>query len=454
MTALTSIAAFLVAIAILVTVHEYGHYLAARSMGVKVLRFSIGFGRPLYQRRFGRDRTEFVVAAIPLGGYVRMLDEREAPVATTEHGRAFNRQSLAARNFVIVAGPLANFLFACVAYALMFMVGVPGMKPMVGAVEEGSLAERGGLRMGDEILRIDGRRIQDWEQANLRLLDLAVRATEIPLVVRDATGQERELRLPIEDRRDLLGEGVFLLHLGVQPLRPPLLPWIGQIERGSPAEHAGLRPGDRILQVEGQAVASWAQWVEWVQSSPGQPLRLLIERNGSLLEPIVTPAAVPGEAGVLRGRIGAGVDQEQPHWRELATVTRLGPLEGLWEGTLRTWEVSILTLRVLGRMLVGEASIKNIAGPVTIAEFAGTTALLGLSTFLGFLALVSVSLGIINLLPIPVLDGGHLLFNFIEWVKGSALSERALLFGQQVGLILIAALMLLAFYNDFSRWFG
>jgi regulator of sigma E protease len=453
MTILTSLAAFIVAIGVLVTIHEYGHYLAARLMDVKVLRFSIGFGRPIYRRVFGRDRTEFVVAAIPLGGYVKMLDEREAPVSDAEVARAFNRKKLGARNFVIAAGPVANFLFALVAYAVMFMIGVPGLKPVIGDVDPGSAAAAGGLQHGDEILMVGSRRVQDWDQANLRLLDHAVRADEVVLTVLDRDGREVRRTVSLENRRDLLGEGQFLERLGIRPYRPALQPLIGSVERGSPAAEAGLQPGDRVVSVDGEPVESWGAWVDRIQAAPGQALRVRVERDDRPVELRVVPAEVEID-GERRGRIGAGVDTDQPQLREISTLVRLGPVEGFVSGAARTWEVSALTLRVLWRMITGEASVKNIAGPVTIAEYAGMTAIIGITAFLGFLALVSVSLGIINLLPIPVLDGGHLMFNLVEWVKGSAVSERTQLIGQQLGLLAIAALMLLAFYNDFARLFG
>lgn len=453
MTILTSLAAFVVAIGVLVTIHEYGHYLAARLMGVKVLRFSVGFGKPLYRRLFGPDQAEFVIAAIPLGGYVKMLDEREAPVSEADADRAFNRKSVGARNFVVVAGPAANFLFAIAAYTVMFMIGVPGLKPVVGEVDPGSTAAAGGLQHGDEIVMVGDHRVQDWDQANLRLLDHAVRTDRVVLTVMDRDGREAQRTLALENRRELLGEGQFLDRLGIQPYRPVMEPLIGMIERGSPAAEAGLRPGDRVISVDGEPVASWADWVSLIQQAPEQTLQVRVAREGGNVELRVTPARIEADDGV-RGRIGAGVDTDQRQLREMSTLVRLGPLEGLASGAARTWEVSILTLRVLGRMITGEASVKNIAGPVTIAEFAGTTAIIGITAFLGFLALVSVSLGIINLLPVPVLDGGHLMFNVVEWVKGSTVSERTQLIGQQLGLVAIAGLMLLALYNDFTRLFG
>lgn len=454
MSFLTSLAAFIVAIGILVTVHEFGHYWVARRVGVKVERFSIGFGRPLLTRRWGQDQTEFVVAAVPLGGYVKMLDEREAPVAPDEQHRAFNRKPLWARNAVVVAGPAANFLFAIVAYAVMFMIGVPGMKPLVGEVTPGSAAALAGLQSGEEILQVGSRRVQDWDQANLRLLDYAVRTDAVVLTVRDAQGMVVERRLPLDNRRELLAEGQFLERLGLQPYRPVLAPILGRVERGSPADQAGLQAGDRVLSADGVTVSSWSAWVEVIQAAPETPMRLRIEREGGVVERVITPEARRLEDGTQIGRIGAAVETQQPQLQALATLIRLGPWEALHSGAARTWEVSVLTLRVLWRMLTGEASVKNIAGPVTIAEFAGATALLGITAFLGFMALISVSLGIINLLPIPLLDGGHLLYNTAEWVKGSPVSERTQIIGQQFGLVMIAGLMMLALYNDFSRLFG
>lgn len=453
MTLLTSLLAFAVAIGVLVTVHEYGHFLAARLMGVKVLRFSVGFGRPLLRRHFGRDRTEFVIGALPLGGYVKMLDERESPVAPEERMRAFNNKGLKARTFIVSAGPLANFLFAIVAYAVMFMIGVGGIRPMVGEVPPETPAAEAGLERGEEILRVSGRPVVDWEQANLRLLDHAVRGDEVTLLVRDRDGREVERVLDLGERRELLGEGQFLDRVGLQPYRPALEPRVGVVEAGSPAADAGLEPGDRVLAVDDQPVADWNEWVRTVQAHPETALRVRLERNGEERELTLTPAAVEVEDRTI-GRIGAGVDTDQPAAREMAVLVRQGPVEGFVSGVVRTWDVSVLTVGILWRMITGEASARNISGPVTIAEFAGVSALIGISAFLGFLGLVSVSLGIINLLPIPMLDGGHLLYFAAEAVKGSPVSERTQIIGQQIGLLMIIGLMMLALYNDLTRLFG
>ncbi|OOC50903.1 RIP metalloprotease RseP [Thioalkalivibrio versutus] len=453
MTFLTSLLAFAVAIGVLVTVHEYGHYLAARLVGVKVLRFSVGFGRPIFKRYFGRDRTEFVIAALPLGGYVKMLDEREGPVAEEEVTRAFNQKGLGARTFVVSAGPAANFLLAILVYAVMFMVGVGGIKPILGEVAPDTPAAEAGLERGQEILRVGDREVADWEQANLRLLDHAVRGEVVTLLLRGTDGREIEREVDLRDRQALLAEGQFLDKLGLQPYRPMLEPRIGTVEGGSPAAAAGLEVGDRVLAVDGEPVADWNRWVEVVRAHPEADLRVTVERDGRTLELRMTPEATDHE-GVAIGRIGAGVDTDQPAARDMAVLVRQGPGSAFVSGAERTWDVTVLTLGILWRMITGDASVKNISGPVTIAEFAGVSALIGISAFLGFLGLVSVSLGIINLLPIPMLDGGHLLYYAAEAVKGSPVSERTQIIGQQVGLLAIAGLMVLALYNDLTRLFG
>ncbi|WP_019627023.1 RIP metalloprotease RseP [Thioalkalivibrio sp. ALJT] len=453
MTFLTSVLAFIVAIGVLVTVHEYGHYLAARLMGVKVLRFSVGFGRPLFRRDFGHDRTEFVIAALPLGGYVKMLDEREGDVAPAERERAFNQKSLRARAFVVSAGPAANFLLAIVVYAVMFMVGVGGVKPVLGEIVADTPAAEAGLERGQQILRVGERAVVDWEQANLRLLDHAVRGERVTLLLRDADGSEVERVVDLRDRQALLGEGQFLEKLGLRPYRPALEPRIGAVESGSPAAAAGLVPGDRVRGVNGDAVDDWNHWVEVVRARPEEELRVRVERDGHHVELRMIPEPVQ-DGDTTIGRIGAGVDTDQAAARELAVLVRQGPISAVWSGVERTWDVSILTLGILWRMITADASVKNISGPVTIAEFAGVSAVIGISAFLGFLGLVSVSLGIINLLPIPMLDGGHLLYYAAEAVKGSPVSERTQIIGQQVGLVAIAGLMTLALYNDLTRLFG
>lgn len=449
-TVLVSLIGFIVAIGVLVTIHEFGHFWVARRVGVKVLRFSVGFGRPLLLRRFGTDQTEFVIAALPLGGYVRMLDEREGDVPAHDVERAFNRQSLGGRVAIVLAGPAANFLFAIVAYAVVGMIGIPGVVPVVAAPAAGSIAEAAQFAEGDRIVAVDERRVKHWQDANIALLDAAVAGRVAEVRVLDRGNVEQIRRLDMSDRRRVLAEGSFIDNLGLQPGMPPIPPVVGEVIRDGAAARADLRAGDRIERVAGRSLSTWSEWVAVVRDAPERELMVDIERDGQRLTLAVTPDAVPS-AGETIGQIGARVEVD-PEWaRQWRVVERMAPWTAVAYGVQQTFEVTSLTLRVLARMLTGEASARNISGPVTIADYAGTSVLLGVATFVGFLALISVSLGIVNLLPIPTLDGGHLLFYLIEWMRGSAVSERVQLVGQQIGLAIIAGLMVLALYNDIWR---
>jgi regulator of sigma E protease len=454
MTILISVAAFVVAIGVLVTVHEYGHFWVARRMGVKVLRFSVGFGKPLWKRVAGADRTEYVVAAIPLGGYVKMLDERDEDVPPGEDlTRAFNRQPVSKRIAIVVAGPAFNFLFAILAYWLMFMVGVSGMKPVVGEVAPASLAAEAGFRTGDRITSVGDRQTPTWELASLAILERSLEAGEVAVRVETEDGRAYVRRLDLSDTRRLLDEGPLLEKLGIEPWRPVLEPLLGDLVSSGAAERAGLRRGDRILRSNGEPVETWQQWVAMVQARPDETLRLEVERDGRRLN-VDVRTDTREENGRYIGMVGAHVDFDPARFDHMRTTVRHGPVESLGRGATRTWDMTTLTLRVLWRLVLGEASVKNISGPVTIAEYAGVTAVIGLSAFLGFLAIVSISLGIINLLPIPMLDGGHLLYYVVEIVKGSPVSARVEAVGQRVGILMIALLMTLAFYNDIMRILG
>jgi regulator of sigma E protease len=454
MTILISLAAFVVAIGVLVTIHEFGHYWVARRMGVKVLRFSVGFGRPLWRRVAGPDRTEYVVAAIPLGGYVKMLDERDEEIPPGEDvTRAFNRQPVGRRIAIVAAGPAFNFLFAVFAYWLMFMVGVSGVKPVVGEVVPASLAAEAGFQAGDRLISVGDTDTPTWELASLALLEGSLGATRVPVRVETPEGREYIRSLDLSDTRRLLGEGPLLDKLGLQPWRPRFEPVLGELVSGGPAAQAGLRPGDRILRSDGEAVETWQQWVALVQARPGETLRLEVERDGARLE-VDVRTDVREENGRTIGMVGAHVHVDRSQFEAMRVTVRHGPIASIGQGVTHTWDMTTLTLRVLWRLVMGQASVKNISGPITIAEYAGVTAVIGLSAFLGFLAIVSISLGIINLLPIPVLDGGHLLYYMVEIVKGSPVSERVEAVGQRVGFVMIALLMMLAFYNDIMRIFG
>ena len=447
---LFSLAAFIVAIGVLVTVHEFGHFWVARRLGVKVLRFSIGFGAPLWKRTFGEDKTELVVAALPLGGYVKMLDEREGEVDPGEVSRAFNRQSVKTRIAVVVAGPAFNFLFAIIVYWAMFVTGMPGLKPIVGDVAPASYAADAGILSGDEIISVEGQPTRTWEAAVLALLDAGLDGLDtVAVAVRDVDGQERHLQVRFEDPDELLKKGGVLENFGLTPWQPPAV--IESLVEGGAGARAGILPGDRITFADGVAINSWAQWVDFVRERPVQDIAVQVLRDGESFDLTVRPDSVT-EKGSEIGRIGAYVQLPNDEQRAtMRVVVRYGLLKAVPEALGRTWEVTTLTLRTLWKMVNGKASVENLSGPITIARYAGQSAAIGLAAFLSFLGIVSVSLGVLNLLPVPVLDGGHLLFYLVEIIKGSPVADSVQLAGQKIGIALLLALMSLAFYNDLLR---
>jgi len=447
---LLSLAAFIVAIGVLVTVHEFGHFWVARRLGVKVLKFSIGFGKPLWKRTFGKDETELIVAALPLGGYVKMLDEREGEVAAAELTRAFNRQSVKTRIAIVVAGPAFNFLFAIIVYWAMFVTGVPGMKPVVGGVTPASYAAEAGFQSGDEILAVDGEPTPTWEATVLALLEADLDGLDmVTVAVRDADGQERHLQVHFETPDELLKKGGVLENFGLSPWQPPAM--IESLVAGGAGERAGMLPGDQVVRADGVTISNWGQWVDFVRERPGQEIAVQVLRNGEAFRLTVRPDSVT-ESGREIGRIGAYVQLPDDEQRAtMRVVVRHGLLRAIPEALNKTWQVTTLTLRTLWKMVSGRASVENLSGPITIAQYAGQSAAIGLAAFLGFLGIVSVSLGVLNLLPVPVLDGGHLLFYLVELVKGSPVTDAIQLAGQKVGIFLLLALMTLAFYNDLIR---
>ncbi len=453
MSFLYSAASFIVALAILITVHEFGHFWVARRLGVKVLRFSVGFGRPLLKHQRSPDATEYVLASIPLGGYVKMLDEREDPVPPAQAHLAFNRQALWKRAAIVSAGPLFNFLFAIFAYWALFIGGDTGLRPVVGAVEPDSIAAEAGFQPGDELLRVGDRLTPTWESAVFAFMAEALDGEDLSVQVRDAAGAEENRWLEARRLAELPEDPNVFDRLGLTPQRPQLPAVIGETTPGEAAEQSGLRPGDRILSVDGSPVADWRDWVEIVRAHPGTALSLDVDRAGETIALTVTPRPLRVDGSEI-GRIGAGVEARDDLMDEYRVDVRYGPLAALGQASVKTLDMSQLMLRVIGRMLTGRASLENLSGPITIAETAGRTASFGLEYFVKFLAVVSISLGVLNLMPIPILDGGHLLYFFIEWIKGSPLSEQAQLQGQKVGMVLLAALMTLAFYVDLSRLFG
>ena len=447
---LFSLAAFIVAIGVLVTVHEFGHFWVARRLGIKVLRFSIGFGKPLWKKTFGKDKTELVIAALPLGGYVKMLDEREGEVAAAELPRAFNRQPVKTRIAVVVAGPAFNFLFAILVYWAMFVTGVPGLKPLVGEVTPASYAAEAGILSGDEILAVAGKPTVTWEATVLALLDASLDGLDtVAVVVRDADGQERHLQVHFDTPDELLKKGGVLENFGVSPWQP--LAVIESLVAGGAGERDGLLPGDQVVVADDVAVSSWGQWVEIVRERPDQNIAVEVLRAGAAVRLTVRPDTVTDKGREI-GRIGAYVQLPDDGQRAtMRVVVRHGLLRAIPAALHKTWEMTTLTLRTLWKMVTGRASIENLSGPITIAQYAGQSAAIGLVAFLGFLGIVSVSLGVLNLLPVPVLDGGHLLFYLVELVTGHPVTEAVQLAGQKIGIVLLLGLMSLAFYNDLIR---
>ncbi len=447
-----SLVAFIVAIGVLVVVHEFGHYWIARRVGVKVLRFSIGFGKPLWSRRFGADQTELVVAALPLGGYVKMLDEHEGQVAEGDLHRAFNRQSLIKRGAVVLAGPLFNFLFAILAYWALFTVGIEGIKPVVGRVAEGSIAQKAGFHAGDVILSMDGKRVLSWDQRRLYLFKKALDKSEVSVKVRDSQGQIETHVLDLSSlSANELSSGMLEQAIGLYGYLPSIPPVVGTVLSGSPAARAGLLDGDRIVTIDGKPIKSWDDVVTLISADPGRSVTVGVDRAGRKLNFTLTPEIVESE-GKRIGRIGIGVKPPEIP-ADMQVLVRMNPARALLESADDTWLMSSLTLKMLAKIVELKVSTHAISGPITIAQYAGYSAQIGFGRFLMFLAVISISLGVLNLLPVPILDGGHLLMYVIEAVKGGPIPERALYWSQQIGLALLVALMALAFYNDFVRIF-
>jgi regulator of sigma E protease len=449
---LVFLAAFLVAIGILVAVHEFGHYWVAKKLGFKVLRFSIGFGKPLVMR-VGKDadRTEYCLAAIPLGGYVKLLDEREGEVSAEELHRSFTRRPVMHRIAVLLAGPAMNLLFAAFLYAILAMVGTEIVKPVVGQVRLDSPAAAAGLRPGDSIVQVGNRAVEDTEELQIALIRQFTDDGVIPLRVR-RDGSERSLTLRVDaDRRAMTEPGKLLPGLGFDLATWKADTLVHDAPAGSAGARAGLKAGDRLLAVDGQPIANRAEFIDLVSGAPARDISIEVERGGQRLRIV---AAVPRviEQGKPIGRLGISLGEGPPSWPPgLVEKHRSGPIDAVVGGVAKTWEMSSLTVQMLWRIVTGQVSAKNISGPISIAEFAGISAYLGLTAFLAFLAIISVSLGVLNLMPVPLLDGGQVVYQLVEAVKGTPLSERTQLFGQQVGIALLVVLMSLAFYNDISR---
>ncbi|MCP5160098.1 MAG: sigma E protease regulator RseP [Hahellaceae bacterium] len=447
---LQHIFSLVVTLGILVTIHEFGHFWVARRCGVRVLRFSVGFGKPLFVRK-DRYGTEFAVAAIPLGGYVKMLDEREGPVATAELPYAFNRKPVGQRIAIVAAGPLANFLFAILAYWLMFILGFSALVPRVGEIRQDSPAAVAGIQAPGEIVAIDSTPVATWQEVGLQLLSRLGDSGEISLSIRSLQSDVPDtFRLPIHEWLSEQEAPDPIVALGLMPYRPPVPAIIGDLAEGEAAITAGLQRGDRIIQVGDHDISDWHDFVKQIQASAGTPLEVVIERDQQQLIRTVIPGTRVLESGKQVGFIGAGVAAFKPP-EDMIREISYDALSAVPKAIEKTWDDTVMTLVAIRKMVKGLVSVKNLSGPITIAKVASASISSGLEDFLRFLALLSVSLGVLNLLPVPVLDGGHLLYYAIELVKGKPLSERLQMFGLRIGVALILMLMVVAFYNDLSR---
>ena len=439
----------LIALGVLVTIHEYGHFWVARRCGVRVLRFSVGFGKPLLVWK-DRHGTEFAIAAIPLGGYVKMLDGREEPLAAEEESQAFNLKTVQQRIAIVAAGPMANFLLAFVFFWALAMLGTQQVRPVIGAVQPDSLADIAGLQSGQEIVAVDGQAVHGWGDIHIRLLR---RLGESGTLQIEARQPGNTLASPyvmqLQDWQKGVDELNPLQALGLEPWRPETTARLTHFAEHGPALAAGLREGDLVLALDATPVENWYQLVQLIQQRPNESVVLQIERNGSEIQlPVQLGERV--ENGVNRGFLGAGVTSEP--WPEQMLIQRsFGLFEGALEGVSQTWRMSTMTLMSIKKMLLGEMSAKNLSGPISIAKVAGASAESGLRSFLNFMAYLSISLGVLNLLPVPVLDGGHLLFYAVEWIRGKPLSERIQALGMQLGMALVLSLMVFAVFNDIAR---
>jgi regulator of sigma E protease len=411
--------------------------------------FRVGFGKPLFSRRLGRDKTEWTVSALPLGGYVKMLDEREGAVPAGEVHRAFNRAGVWRRIGIVLAGPMANFLLAVVLYWALFLNGLPALKPMIGEPPAGTPAAIAGLVAGDEIDRVNDTEIRSFQDLRLTLLRAGVAGSRVELGLKSGRTVELDVAGVQTDQLDQDP----LQPLGISRFDPEIPAVIGKVIEDGAAARSNLQAGDRIRSVDGKPQASWQEWVRLIRSSPQQTLEVEVERAGSHLVLSLTPDSVE-ESGKRVGKIGAAPQVDETILAGLMTEVRYGPVDGLIQGVKKTWDMSVFTLEMLGRMVLGQVSWKNLSGPLTIADYAGQSAALGWISFVSFLALVSVSLGVLNLLPVPVLDGGHLLYYIYEVLTGRAVSEKVMEYGMRIGMALLLLLMSLALYNDLQRLFA
>jgi regulator of sigma E protease len=443
---------FIIAIGVLISFHEFGHFWVARKAGVKVLRFSVGFGKVLWSYQKRPDSTEYVLSAIPLGGYVKMADEREGEVKKDDLPYAFNRQSLLARTAIVAAGPVFNLVLAAILFWSVLVLGETGIKPILGAIEPGTLAADAGFVEGDEIISVNDKVTPTWTEAISILIGFALEGEQaIKVKVKNSDDQQNVRTVKIAEN-DNQNPEVFYKRLGFKPWSPKLKPVIGLVLADSAASTAGLQKADLIISADGIDIKDWMQWVSYVKNHPDIAINLVIERDGVHLPLTITPKRVQAE-GKTEGKIGASVYIPEELMKSISIEYSLSPLAAIPVAIESTYHYSATTLKMMGKMLIGKASVENLSGPLSIAQFAGQSASMGLVHFLKFMALVSVSLGVLNLLPIPVLDGGHLMFFAIESIKGSPVSEKMQLFFQQIGITMLMSLMALAMILDIQRLF-
>ena len=444
---------FTVAIAVLVAFHELGHFWVARKTGVKVIRFSIGFGKILWSYQKSPDDTEFVVSAIPMGGYVKMVDEREGEVKAADLPFAFNRQSVAIRTAIVAAGPLFNLILAVVLFWTVMVMGETGLKPILDKVETGTLAAEAGFAAGDQIINVNQKSTPTWAMALDELFSSAIdgeRSIVVDVINREQQPQIRVVNLTDED---VESPEILNTRLGLKPWVPLIKPVIGKLLEEGVAKQSGLQTGDLIISANGEAISSWQQWVDYVQARPDIVINVLLERQDVQTQLQLTPRREESAAGKVVGKIGAGVQMPEDLINSMQVEYSLSPWQAVPAAFEKTWFYSLSTLKMIGKMFMGSASVENLSGPISIAQYAGQSAEMGLAAFLKFLGLISVSLGVLNLLPVPVLDGGHLLFYALEAIKGSPVSDRVQWYFQQLGMLMLFSLMALALFLDLDRLF-
>ena len=449
---MTSVLAFIVAIGVLVTIHEFGHYLAARSCGVRVLKFSIGFGKPIFKYQANPQSTEWVLSWIPLGGYVKMLDSREneAGTAHADWSQAFDHQSVAAKMWIVFAGPLANLLLAFVCYWGLIAQGEIGLKPYIGPVEPGSLAAEAKLRQGDLIVALDSKPVETWQEAQWQMLENWVAHRAVTVLTKTAQGEVHQHVLPLNR---LLGDpdGEVMQKAGLSVLMPVVPAVIGEVIPGSVAERSGLQTGDRILTVNQKTITDWQQFVKLVRGNPAQPLKIEYQRGEGRFQVKLLPELIQ-QGGQKIGRLGAAVNMDAVDLTPYQVIRHYSASQAAARAVDKMHETIAFTLNMLGKMITGQASLKAISGPVSIADAAGESADMGIKPYIGFIALLSISIAVMNLLPIPVLDGGHLLYHMAELIRGEPLPDKVLAIGQRLGLGILGVLMFIAFFNDINRY--